>query len=87
MMEGTNYYFLNTYTEKPNYENTSSFYRSCVSCAILQIVSLFPKVSEFGNIVKVQADAIYYEPFNQNKLLTPAPLTEGSILEKHVISI
>jgi hypothetical protein len=52
LMNDTQYYFLNTFTEKPNYENTSSFYRSCVSCAILQIVSTFSKVVEFGKIVR-----------------------------------
>ena len=47
----------------------------------MQIVSTFSKVVEFGQIVKVQADAIYYTPFDQKRILTPTPIVEGSILE------
>ena len=81
LMEETGYYFLNTFAETPNYENTSSFYRACVSCSIMQIVSTFGPVCKVGTIVKVQADAIYYEPYDQNKLLTPSPITKGTILD------
>lgn len=78
--EDNKYYFLKTFTESPNYSNTSSFYRACVSCSIYQILSLFPRVSKFGTIIKVQTDAVYYEPFNENKLLKLAPIDKDDII-------
>lgn len=64
----TGYHFIKITSEKENYENTSSFYRSTLSCSLLQIMKLMTDVKDYGRIIKVQTDAIYYIPDDENNL-------------------
>ena len=62
--ETTQYHFLKTYTEKENPFNTSSFYRTCISFSILDTLNLINECSQYGEIVKVKTDAVYFIPDN-----------------------
>ena len=63
--DNADYHFLKMYSEKKNYYNTSSFYRSCLSFALLDTLNLIKKCSKYGEVVKVKTDAVYYIPHNE----------------------
>lgn len=75
--EKTGFNFLKIFTEKPNYENTSSFYRSCLSCSLIQTICMIKKASKYGDIVKVQTDAVYYEPKNKKNIFKQSERSDG----------
>lgn len=67
----TGYNVLKTYSSKEKYDNTSSFYRATLSCSLLQTLELVKKVSKYGEVVKVQTDAVYYKPHKWDNLYMP----------------
>jgi len=69
--ENTGYHFIKTYTKHKQLSNTSSFYRSTLSCSILQTLKLIKKCSKKGQIVKVLTDAVYYKPYTTKLVKTP----------------
>lgn len=58
--EDTGYHFIKIINSKKMLDNTSSFYRSTLSCSILQTIKLIKKCSKVGKVVKVLTDAVYY---------------------------
>lgn len=67
--EKTNYHFIKETQNKKKLSNTSSFYRSTLSCSILQTINLIDIVSDYGTVCKVLTDAVYYKPFKTSKLI------------------
>ena len=67
----TKYHFIKTIKKDKILTNTSSFYRTTLSCSILQTLKLIKKVSEYGDIVKVLTDAVYYKPKGDKEIKDP----------------
>jgi hypothetical protein len=76
--DSTNYHYIKTTHNTKILSNTSSFYRTTLSCSILQTLNLIKKCSKYGKIVKVLTDAVYYVPKNDIILEVPKK-TEGLI--------
>jgi hypothetical protein len=79
--EKTNYNFVKTYSEEYKNMNTSSFYRSTLSCSILQTIKLIKKCSKYGKIRKVLTDAVYFSPNDKSYIDMCPPKIEGKIIQ------
>ena len=78
--EKTGYHFIKTIKKHKRLTNTSSFYRTTLSCSILQTLKLIKKCSKYGKIKKVLTDAVYYEPFDTNKIVQCPEITQNEII-------
>jgi len=61
--EKTNYHFIKETKNIKKLSNTSSFYRTTLSCSILQTINLLDEADKYGEVVKILTDAVYYKPY------------------------
>ena len=75
------YHFIKETTNNKKLTNTSSFYRTTLSCSILQTIELIDKVSEYGTVCKILTDAVYYKPFQNQTTLIKTDKKKTNILK------